>query len=188
MNGAPLLPQHGFPLRLVVPRWYGMASVKWLKSIEGIDYPFQGFQQRVYSFKKNEKDPSPLPVTLQKVRSLIEPPGIPHFLSRNRLLAPEETLLNGRAWSGEGHITRVEISFDNGNSFSDTTLLPPLSPYSWCEWQYKWTPAIGDYTVCVRATDSSNNTQPEVAPWNAHGYANNSWHKIHIQVQPIPNT
>ena len=77
MNGAPLLPQHGFPLRLVVPGWYGMASVKWLERIEAIDRPFDGHQQaHAYTYRQRPSEPG-MPVTTMRVKSLMVPPGMP---------------------------------------------------------------------------------------------------------------
>src|SRR3954467_845027 len=100
MNGAPLLPQHGFPLRVVVPGWYGMTHVKWLKRITVVREPFDGFQQAVaYRFTKSEGDPG-RPVTRMRPRSLMVSPGIPDFFTRERRLQPGSCTLHGRAWSG----------------------------------------------------------------------------------------
>ena len=79
MNGQPLAPQHGFPLRLIVPGWLGMTNVKWLDSIEVIPKKFGGSQMKWYSFAKNDNDPSRVPLTDMKVRALMIPPGIPNF-------------------------------------------------------------------------------------------------------------
>src|SRR6185503_2202466 len=99
MNGAPLPPQHGAPLRLVVPRWYGMASVKWLQAIEAIDRPFDGFQQaRGYHFRRRAEEKGE-PCTRMRVNSLMAPPGIPDFYTRRRVVEAGQVALAGRAWS-----------------------------------------------------------------------------------------
>ena len=112
MNGADLPPQHGYPLRLVVPGWYGMASVKWLSSIKVLTKPYDGFQQAVaYRYQQDADDPG-TPVTWIKVRSLMVPPGVPDFFTRSRILPPGPVMLTGRAWSGQGAVQRVDVGID----------------------------------------------------------------------------
>ena len=83
MNGQPLPASHGFPLRLIVPEWYGMASVKWLRSITAIAEPFEGVQQTLlYNYRRSDEDPG-TPVTRKRPRALMAPPGMPEFLSRD---------------------------------------------------------------------------------------------------------
>src|SRR5687767_608809 len=109
MNGAPLPPQHGAPLRLVVPRWYGMASVKWLRAVEAIDHPFDGLQQASgYHFRSAPGEKGE-PCSLMRVNSLMIPPGIPDFYTRKRTAAAGTIEIAGRAWSGAGRIDRVEF-------------------------------------------------------------------------------
>ncbi|TMF13338.1 MAG: hypothetical protein E6I38_01660 [Chloroflexi bacterium] len=95
MNGQPLEPQHGYPLRLVVPGWYGMTSVKWLARIEAIQGPFEGYQMMGSYRYSNNADDAGEPVTLQKVRSLMVPPGIPDFATRVRLVDAGEVIRRG---------------------------------------------------------------------------------------------
>src|SRR6266511_2475010 len=100
MNGGPLPPQHGFPLRLVVPGWYGMTNVKWLSEIELLAEPFRGYQQaRAYLFRRTAEEAG-TPVERMRPRSLIVPPGIPDFHTRERTLEAGDQVLEGRAWSG----------------------------------------------------------------------------------------
>jgi DMSO/TMAO reductase YedYZ molybdopterin-dependent catalytic subunit len=107
MNGQPLPASHGFPLRLVVPDWYGMASVKWLRSITAIARPFDGVQQTLlYRYRSSEDDPGTA-VTRKRPRALMAPPGVPEFLTRARHVRPGATLIEGRAWSGADPITHV---------------------------------------------------------------------------------
>ena len=95
MNGQPLPASHGFPLRLIVPEWYGMASVKWLRSITAIAEPFEGVQQTLlYNYRRSEEDPA-TPVTRKRPRALMAPPGMPEFLSRARHVRAGRTLVRG---------------------------------------------------------------------------------------------
>src|SRR5215218_3043393 len=131
MNGAPLPPQHGFPLRLVVPGWYGMQNVKWLTRVTVLEEPFTGYQNAV-SYRMYSADGEPgEPVTRMLPRSLMIPPGVPDFLTRVRQLQPGPVTLRGRAWSGHGSIERIEVSTDGGASFSEAVLEPPLGPNAW---------------------------------------------------------
>src|SRR3954452_12265443 len=100
MNGQPLPPSHGFPLRLVVPEWYGMASVKWLRSVTAIAEPFHGVQQTtLYRYRQAEDEPG-TPVTRKRPRAVMAPPGVPEFFSRVRHVRRGPTAITGRAWSG----------------------------------------------------------------------------------------
>jgi DMSO/TMAO reductase YedYZ molybdopterin-dependent catalytic subunit len=183
LNGAPLPPQHGFPLRLVVPGWYGMTSVKWLRAITLMAQPFDGYQHAVgYRFRAHEGDPG-TPVTRIEPRSLMVPPGIPDFLSRRRFLAPGAVALEGRAWSGWGPIERVEVSTDGGASWAEAALAEPLGPSAWTGWSHEWTAAPGDHELCSRATDASGRRQPDAPPWNVGGYANNAVQRVAVTVR-----
>src|SRR5919112_2116246 len=131
MNGRPLPPQHGSPLRLVVPDWYGMTSVKWLREITVLDKPFEGVQQALlYRYKRSENDPG-TPVTRKNPHALMVPPGIPEYLSRARHLRAGRTLVQGRAWSGFGPIERVEFSPDGGRTWEDTELGEQIRRNAW---------------------------------------------------------
>ena len=183
MNGQPLPPQHGFPLRLLVPGWYGMTSVKWLERITVLDAPFDGYQQaRGYRMRQNP-DEEGTPVSRMVPRSLMVPPGIPDFATRDRTAPAGTHTLRGRAWSGLGAIERVEVSTDGGETWSDARLGPQASPWSWRAWEWDWEAASpGVYEVCCRATDEAGNMQPLEAPWNLGGYANNDVHRVPVTV------
>ena len=113
MNGRPLEPQHGFPLRLIVPGWYGMTQVKWLSRIDAVSAAFDGYQQRVaYLYKRDADDPGE-PVTRMRPRALLVPPGFPDYLTRRRILDRGRIAVHGRAWSGQGSISRVEFCVDD---------------------------------------------------------------------------
>ena len=184
MNGLPLPPQHGAPLRLVVPDWYGMASVKWLKEINAISEPFEGVQQVLtYNYRQSEEDPG-TPVTRKFPHALMIPPGIPDFLSRKRHVGAGKITIEGRAWSGFGPVERVEFSADGGGSWHDADLGEALGPYGWAPWSIEWDALHGEYELCARATDASGKTQPiggeEV--WNQGGYGINAVQRVPVRV------
>src|SRR5215208_2353723 len=173
MNGQPLLPQHGYPLRVIVPGWYGMTHVKWLERITLLDEPFHGFQQdESYQYQRSEDDPG-RPVTRIRPRALMIPPGIPDFGTRRRILRTARCVLQGRAWSGRGEIVRVEVSTDAGATWADAVLGPAPSAYAWRSWRFDWDAQPGDYVLCCRATDGAGNVQPVEQDWNVQGMENN---------------
>jgi DMSO/TMAO reductase YedYZ molybdopterin-dependent catalytic subunit len=182
MNGGPLPPQHGFPLRLVVPGWYGMQNVKWLSRITVLEEPFQGYQNAVNYRLYNADGEAGEPVTRMQPRSLMLPPGVPDFLTRERRLDPGPVTLTGRAWSGQAPIERVEVSTDGGASFDAAVLDPPLGRHAWRRWSFAWLAEPGEYELCSRATDAAGNTQPLDPDWNLKGFANNAVARIPIRV------
>jgi DMSO/TMAO reductase YedYZ molybdopterin-dependent catalytic subunit len=185
MNGAALPPQHGFPVRLVVPGWYGMTNVKWLAAITAVDEPFTGYQQdRSYRVRQEEDDEG-RPVTRMQPRALLLPPGIPDFATRHRLLRAGEHELTGRAWSGSAPVERVEVSTDGGTSWADAEVTDELgSPWAWRSWRFRWTPpAPGDYVLCCRAHDGAGGVQPADPPWNLGGYENNAVQRVAVTVR-----
>jgi DMSO/TMAO reductase YedYZ molybdopterin-dependent catalytic subunit len=182
MNGRPLPPQHGFPLRVIVPGWYGMTHVKWLRSITAVEQPFTGWQQDVaYRLRASEEEQGEQ-VTRIQPRSLMVPPGIPEFLSRTRFLSPGKCTLEGRAWSGWAPVERVEVSVDGGETWEDATLDQPLSDFAWRGWRYEWEAAPGEHELCCRATDAAGNTQPVEGEWNYDGLCNNSVQRVPVVV------
>jgi sulfane dehydrogenase subunit SoxC len=182
MNGAPLPPQHGFPLRLVVPGWYGMTNVKWLARITLLEQPFEGFQNAVaYRMYNSDGEPGE-PVTRMAPRSLTVPPGVPDFLTRERHLDPGPVTLTGRAWSGLAPIERVEVSTDGGYTFAAAELDEPLGEAAWRGWRFDWDAEEGEHVLSSRATDAAGNSQPLEPPWNLKGYANNAVERLHVVV------
>ncbi|MGA9159903.1 MAG: sulfite oxidase [Actinomycetota bacterium] len=183
MNAAPLPPQHGFPLRLVVPGWYGMTSVKWLTGITAVSERFRGFQMDAYRFRQRP-DEEGEPVTRMNPRSLLEPPGFPDFLTRTRFVDVGRHVLQGRAWSGWGPIERVEVSTDGGATWADAALGEPASLFAWTPWSFEWDAgALGLFELCPRATDAAGNTQPLEQPWNLHGFANTMVQRVPVEVR-----
>jgi sulfane dehydrogenase subunit SoxC len=182
VNGQPLPPQHGFPLRLVVPGWYGMTHVKWLRSITVVDEPFRGWQQELaYRLRDSEDDPG-RPVTRMLPRSLMVPPGIPDFLSRTRFVEAGPCVLEGRAWSGWAGVERVEVSIDGGRRWAEAHLDEPVSEFAWRGWTYAWQAEPGEHELRCRATDAAGNTQPSDPAWNFDGYCNNGVQRVRVVV------
>jgi DMSO/TMAO reductase YedYZ molybdopterin-dependent catalytic subunit len=184
VNGDPLPPQHGFPLRLVVPGWYGMTSVKWLRSITAVREPFAGYQQaQAYRMRRSEDDDGE-PVSLIAPRALMIPPGIPDFLTRARLVDRGPVRIEGRAWSGRGDIVGVEFSADGGGSWAEAELGESAGRHAWRGWSYLWEPAAtGACELCCAARDAAGNRQPPHASWNVGGYANNAVQRVAVAVR-----
>jgi DMSO/TMAO reductase YedYZ molybdopterin-dependent catalytic subunit len=187
MNGAPLPPQHGAPLRLVVPGWYGMAHVKWLRAVTVVDAPFEGFQNTVaYRLRERPDEPGE-PVTRMEPRALVRPPGYPDFMSRVRGLPAGLCLVDGRVWSGYGPVTRVEVTTDGGASWARARLDPGDGPpWVWRRWWYEWDAAPGRHALSARASDATGRTQPLTQPWNRGGFANNLVQRVDVIVGSGP--
>ncbi|GLP69373.1 sulfite oxidase [Streptomyces sp. TUS-ST3] len=181
MNGAPLPPQHGHPLRLVVPGWYGMAHVKWLREITVTDTPFTGFQQAVaYRLRQHPGDKGE-PVTRIAPRALLVPPGFPDFMSRVRVVRPGTVTLEGRAWSGRAPVTSAEVSTDGGGSWHEAELEPDAGHrWAWRRWRFDWRVEPGEFVLSARATDAQGHTQPLEQPWNRGGFANNLVQRVEV--------
>jgi DMSO/TMAO reductase YedYZ molybdopterin-dependent catalytic subunit len=182
-NGAPLPPQHGFPLRLLVPGWYGMTNVKWLQRITVVDKPFTGYQMVTGYRIRAYPDDEGTPVTRMVPRSLLAPPGIPDFMTRKRFLAPGRHRLEGRAWSGWGPIERVEVSTDGGGTWQAAQLGDPPGPAAWAPFGFDWDATAGDHVLCARAHDATGRSQPDHPPWNVGGYSNNAVQRVPVTVR-----
>jgi DMSO/TMAO reductase YedYZ molybdopterin-dependent catalytic subunit len=182
MNGAPLEPQHGAPLRLIVPGWYGMASVKWLVRIAAIDRPFDGFQQvQAYQYRRSPGEDGPS-VTFAKVRSLMVPPGFTDFIRQARVVTAGRVRLTGRAWSGNGvPVARIEVGVNGG--WHDAALGSQPGAFAWRGWSYDWDAVPGEYELACRATDAEGNTQPLEQWWTMGGMGNNMTHKVAVLVR-----
>jgi len=181
MNGAELAPQHGAPLRLVVPRWYGMASVKWLVAIEAIEESFAGVQQAAsYHFRAAPGEPG-VPCRRMRVNSLMVPPGVPDFYTRARLLAAGPTLIRGRAWSGEAPVVRVEFAVDG--DWREAVLEPAAADTAWCGWHLTWDAHPGAHELACRATDAAGNVQPLAPPADLGGFGNHAVQRVRVLVR-----
>ena len=176
MNGEPLGQDHGSPFRLIVPHWYAVASVKWLKRIDVLTETFVGeFQTGHYMYEWADRAPEP--VDLMRVRARVTAP------SAGSTIAAGTYMVRGKAWSGTGPVTRVDVSLTGAGEWYPATVQPPSGPYQWQDWSFDWEASdIGRHTLRVRATDSAGNVQPEVPPWNRLGYGNNAIEVIYVDV------
>lgn len=181
MNGSPLPPQHGFPARLVVPGWYGMAHVKWLRAITVVDQPFAGFQNIAYRLRQ-EPDDEGVPVTRIEPRALLMPPGDPEFMSRDRIMRPGTVRLRGRAWSGWGPVGRVEVSTDGGSTWVDAELGPQQHRWAWREFSLDWQAEPGEHLLRARAHDATGRVQGVDPAWNRGGFTNNADQAVRVYV------
>ena len=180
LNGQPIPYQHGYPLRLIVPQWYAMASVKWLRSITVLSTPFSGpFQVVDYVYEPGpDSDAGKIPVTSVHVNSTIQFP-------LDRSVHDTGTIqIYGIAWTGKGFITGVELSLNGGESWvkADVYSLPG-QPYAWAPWTYRWDATRqGEFIILSKARDSLGNIQPAAAKWNRKGYGYNAISSIHVKV------
>ena len=173
MNGEPLSVDHGFPLRLVVPSWYGMASVKWLEKIAVSEDKFSGFfQDEQYVYSEEQGTPEGEPVRTIRVRSLI---------LESKRMEDNVVEISGIAWSGEGTISKVELSWDEGKEWREAVLSESNSLFDVQRWRFQWKAAVGQELEFVsRATDTSGNVQPINNRWNRGGYGNNGLYRIRV--------
>lgn len=168
MNGEALPPAHGFPARLIVPGWYGMAAVKWLTRITAIATPFAGFYQadRYVMAHPERGETTRVPLTTVAVRALFTAPA------EGETLPPGRRVVRGLAWSGAAVVDRVEVSADGGARWEPAAFTSEPARYAWRRWEYLWgAVASGPATLMCRATDAQGNTQPMEAEWNRLGYA-----------------
>ncbi|QCJ42939.1 sulfite oxidase [Bacillus sp. S3] len=179
-NQKPLSLKHGFPYRLIVPGWYGMASVKWLKTIRVIHHHFSGpFQTDDYVYYPyNDHNKDSFPVTTNQINSVVQQP-----LDR-QILIPGEHKISGLAWTGEGVITAVEISVDNGDTWKSAVIQDKPQKYQWVKWSHSHIFEKKQvYTIKVRAFDSNGLSQPDQAFWNRKGYGFNEISQIKILIE-----
>jgi DMSO/TMAO reductase YedYZ molybdopterin-dependent catalytic subunit len=176
MNGEPLGRDHGAPFRLVVPHWYAVASVKWLTRIDVLTEPYAGeFQTGHYMYEWPDRAPEK--VDLMRVRARITAPAPTSVLDAGTCT------VRGKAWSGTGPVTRVEVSLTGEGDWHEAQLQQPAGPYAWQDWWLDWdATAVGRHTLRARATDAAGNVQPEVPPWNRLGYGNNAIEVIYVDV------
>jgi len=179
MNGDALPILHGYPLRLIVPGWYAMASVKWLTQIDVIGDLFTGHYQTGTYFYEWQRAGQLIrePVSLQRVRSLITEPELDSEVEQGDLP------IRGVAWSGAAPIARVEVSID-GCRWQEARLLGERKRHSWQGWELiARLERPGPILIAARATDMASRTQPEVPEWNRLGYGSNAIQKVRVDVR-----
>jgi sulfite oxidase len=185
MNGEPLPPVHGAPVRVVVPGYIGARSVKWLEEIEVRSAPWPGyFQDVVYRLLPEDGTPGPgagMPLGLVALNSDVVTPADGDTVPAGPLE------VRGYAFAGgERYVSRVDVSLDGGATWSPAELLDDLGPWAWRHWRIQLDLAPGDHEIIVRAWDSSAATQPEDerALWNPKGYVNNARPRVRIRAIP----
>lgn len=165
MNGEPLPPDHGHPVRLIVPGWIGIASIKWVGRIEVSDTPlFSPWNTQFYRLFGPEYPADGQPFDQQVIKSAFElDPGA-------QVTAGLPTRLRGRSWSATGRIRHVEVSTDGGVRWRQAHLVGPSLDNAWQRWEIDWQPTAGTHELLARATDIHGDTQPDVARYNTLGY------------------
>lgn len=182
MNGRPLAAAHGFPLRAVVPGWYGMAATKWLTRVVVTSAPFQGYYQTIdYAWWDREAGPPTLrPITEIQVKAQIARPAFAEVVA-----AGARYRVFGAAWSGDAPVTRVEVSTDAGANWHDATLLGDPVAAAWRLWEYHWQvpDAAGDTTLMARATDARGRVQPPRHDDDRGSYLINHWLPVSVRIR-----
>lgn len=187
MNGGPLHPENGAPLRLVIPGWPGSCSHKWLTRIWVRDRVHDGpgmtglsYRLPRYPVAPGEKVPEEDTVIIEslRVKSIITHPQADVEVPAERPLE-----VRGHAWAGDNLVTRVDVSIDFGQTWIRADLDPPVNPYAWQNWRATVRfPVRGYYEIWARATDDEGRTQPfRVSGWNPRGYANNMMHRVAVR-------
>ena len=176
MNGQPLPVRHGYPLRLIVPGWYAVASVKWLTDIRVVAERFGGFfQEQDYVYEWNRGGTGVRePVSLQQVRAMITRP------STGQELGCGGVMVRGVAWSGAAPIARVEVSVADG-PWQKARLVGTPAAHGWQQWEFLACGLRpGQARIRARASDLAGRSQPEQPEWNRRGYAANFIHEVEV--------
>ena len=182
MNGEDLPPEHGFPVRAIVPGWYAMASVKWLQRIIVSDRPFTGYYQTIdYAYWQRREDGAELtPLSEMQVKAEIAGPAEGETVPANTSVR-----VHGAAWTCDAKITKVELSTDGGETWNDAKLLGESNSNAWRLWEFNWqTPSQpGKQTLVARATDSLGRTQPVLHDPDRGTYMINHVLPIEVEVR-----
>ena len=188
MNGEPLPAQHGFPLRLVAPGFPASASGKWLRRIWVRDRVHDGPKMGGMSYRVPGYPVAPGTAVPEEDMEIIEVMPVKSIITRPAS-GVEHTLgqafrLRGHAWSGDGPVRHMHVSFDFGATWVEARLDAPVNPFAWQRWNAEIRfPIRGYYEVFARATDHAGRQQPMVIPgWNPRGYLNNAMHRIAVRV------
>ena len=160
MNGRDLTPDHGYPVRAIVPGHYGMASVKWLSEIRALSKPFHGyFQTSDYAYWGClNGQPVRRPLRDLRLKSQIARPRLLEVLA-----ADQDYLVTGAAWSGEIPATHISFSADGGQTWKPGEFIDPIEPFVWRRWQFQWRTPVekGKLILCSRASDANGTVQPD---------------------------
>ena len=182
MNGKDLTAPHGFPVRAIIPGWYGMASVKWLTKLTLINRPYDGYWQTMeYAYWQRKNGlPTLTPVRETQVKAQIARPALNEIIPAGKAYR-----LFGAAWTGESSLTKVEVSTDGGKTYQAANLLDKAVPYAWQLWEYNWPvpTQAGRHTLLVKATDAKGNTQPTTHDPDRRTYMINKLSPLEVDVQ-----
>jgi len=180
MNGQPLPAEHGYPVRVIVPGWYGMDSVKWIVQVEALDHEDTSLYmtKRYVSTRLQTIGSEQSPLTTMRVKSLIVQPR------EGEILPLASFVIRGAAWAGENPIAMVEVSTSGGAEWSPASIDTDRQPYTWVLWSYPWEiRARGAYALMARATDAKGNAQPSARdPARLDSYELNGYHRVLCQV------
>jgi DMSO/TMAO reductase YedYZ molybdopterin-dependent catalytic subunit len=168
MNGKPLLPDHGFPVRVLVPGWIGVANIKWVGRLEVSEKAlFTHWNTETYVLLGADYQPRPPAngpiLSQQNLKSALE-------LDMGAHLQAGRHRMTGRSWSPAGKITTVEYSLDRGATWQPARLEEPRIAQAWARWDFDWDARPGQHVIRVRAADERGHRQPERVPWNDQGY------------------
>jgi DMSO/TMAO reductase YedYZ molybdopterin-dependent catalytic subunit len=182
MNGEPLPARHGFPVRLIVPGWYAVASVKWLSEIVLSDRPFRGYFQDTHYVYEWDRDGGPErePVRLQRVRAMVVEPAA------GQLISAGDLVVSGVAWSGAAPVTEVDVRVETDAGpaqagWQRARLVGPARGHGWRRWELPVTGLPpGPARISARAADAAGHDQLDPPEWNALGYGGNFVHAVGV--------
>jgi DMSO/TMAO reductase YedYZ molybdopterin-dependent catalytic subunit len=178
INGQPIPMPNGGPVRLIVPRWAGIASVKWPIHLQLVDRAFEGYYNHERYVYVDADGARHGPVRQMPVKAVIAWP------TESAVLPPGRHRVFGYAWSGSGPITSVEVSLEGQAAWGAAQIMPGAGPLAWTRWEFDWTvEQPGRATLVARATDAAGNIQPPEAAWNRFGYAQNSQVRRTVQIR-----
>jgi DMSO/TMAO reductase YedYZ molybdopterin-dependent catalytic subunit len=179
VNGEPIPPELGGPVRAIVPGWYATDSVKWVERVHVVQAEFDGpFQALDYRFAAAGDPGLGDRMERMPVHALITEPAEGSRLAAGRIG------VRGAAWSGSGAVTGIEVRIDGGH-WHDAAVTERTGRYGRTLWQYDWAAEPGLHTISVRARDASGAVQPSEPVWNRHGYSNNSVHRVTVMVEEV---
>jgi sulfite oxidase len=185
LNGAPLLPVHGFPLRAVVPGWIGARSVKWLGRLTLLAEPSSNyFQASAYRMQREIDPRNPRDVSSGTALSEVPLNAVIAEPAPDQLVQAGRVPLRGWAMGSGGRpVTAVQLSSDGGGNWRPARILHAGAPWTRVFWEAELDLAPGHHTLAVRAADGTDAAQPPTvnATWNVKGYNNNAWHEVAIR-------
>jgi DMSO/TMAO reductase YedYZ molybdopterin-dependent catalytic subunit len=188
MNGKPLHPMNGAPLRAVIPGWPGSCSQKWLTRIWVRDKEHDGEKMTGASYRIPDYPVAPgekVPTSAFRIIESMPVKSVITFPQSGVTLPKGQGTLEvrGQAWAGDNVVAAMHVTADFGASWVKADLQKPANPFAWQRWKANVKlPAHGYYEIWARATDDKGEMQPFAVAWNPRGYANNAMHRIALRV------